>query len=45
MHVGFKEKKRVWDEDLVVIIVAKEANLRKKKKIAAGAYYSLCAIP
>lgn len=31
MHVGFKEKKGVWDEDLVVIIVAKEANLRKKK--------------
>lgn len=31
MHVGFKEKKGVWDEDRVVVIVAEEANLRKKK--------------
>lgn len=44
MHVGFKEKKGVWDEDLVVIIVAKEDNLRKKKDAPVG-YYYLCAIP
>lgn len=45
MPVGFKEKKGVWDEDLVVVIVAEEANLRKKKKIAHVGYYYSCAIP
>lgn len=45
-RVGFKEKKGVWDEDLVVVIVAEEANLRKKNQNPARVgYYYLCAIP
>lgn len=43
MHVGFKEKKGVWDEDLVVVIVAKAANLRKKKKCTCGILLFTCS--